>query len=40
MQKTYIHTFDFDGIRYVCWMELLGHAYRNMDGKKSYNGYF
>ena len=29
-----------DGIRYVCWMELLGHAYRNMDGKKSYNGYF
>jgi len=28
-----------DGIRYVCWMELLGHAYRNTD-RKSYNGYF
>lgn len=29
-----------DGVRYVCWMELLGHAYRNMAGQKSYNGYF
>lgn len=29
-----------DGIRYVCWMELLGHAYRNMDRPKTYNGYF
>lgn len=29
-----------DGIRYVCWMELLGHAYRNMQSPKSYNGYF
>lgn len=29
-----------DGIRYVCWMELLGHAYRNMESPKSYNGYF
>ena len=29
-----------DGIRYVCWMELLGHAYRNMQTHKSYNGYF
>lgn len=29
-----------DGVRYVCWMELLGHAYRNMNGKKSYDGYF
>lgn len=29
-----------DGVRYVCWMELLGHAYRNMSTPKSYNGYF
>ena len=29
-----------DGVRYVCWMELLGHAYRNMDGRNSHNGYF
>ena len=29
-----------DGTRYVCWMELLGHAYRNVGAPKSYNGYF
>lgn len=29
-----------DGIRYVCTMELLGMAYRNMPNRKSYNGYF
>ena len=29
-----------DGVRYVCWMELLGHAYRNMQNKTNYNGYF
>lgn len=29
-----------DGIRYVCYMELLGHANRNMSAPKSYSGYF
>lgn len=29
-----------DGIRYVCTMELLGLAYRNMPQRKSYDGYF
>lgn len=29
-----------DGIRYVCTMELLGLAYRNMPQRKSYEGYF
>lgn len=29
-----------DGIRYVCYMELLGHANRNMRQTKRYNGYF
>lgn len=29
-----------DGIRYVCTMELLGMAYRDMPKPKSYNGYF
>lgn len=29
-----------DGIRYVCWMELLGHANRNLAKPRSLNGYF
>ena len=29
-----------DGIRYVCYMELLGHANRNMKQAKKYSGYF
>ena len=29
-----------DGIRYVCYMELLGHANRNMQQRKNYSGYF
>ena len=29
-----------DGVRYVCTMELMGVAYRNMPDHKSYNGYF
>lgn len=29
-----------DAVRYVCHMELLGHAYRNLQSPKNYNGYF
>lgn len=35
---TYNHAID--GIRYVCWMELLGHANRNLSRPKSLQGYF
>lgn len=35
-----MYNHAIDACRYICWMELMGHAYRDLPGHKSYNGYF